>query len=54
MWPCPEDTLYETDARVLSSNFVVYSAYQLARGVTLLVKCTLGVSVDLVYVDAMG
>lgn len=41
------------DVRVLSSDFVVYSACgnQLARGVSLLVKLSLDVKVDLVHVD---
>lgn len=43
----------DIDAHVLSSDFVVYSAYgdQLARSVSWLVKCSLGVRVDLVHVN---
>lgn len=43
-------------ASVLSNDFVVYSAYgdRQARGVSLLVKHSLGARVDLVYVDAEG
>lgn len=48
-----ENTLCEFYARVLFGDYVVYSAYgeKPARGVSLLVKPTLGARVDFVYVD---
>lgn len=48
--------LCNVDAHVLSSNFVVYSAYrdQLTWAVSLLVKHTLGAKVDLVNVHVGG
>ena len=46
----------EADSRVLSNDFVVYSAYgnRQARGVSLLVKRSLDASVDLVHADVEG
>lgn len=51
----PGDTLFEVDSRVVSSDFIVYSAYwnRQARCLFLLVKRTIGVKLDTVYVDAV-
>lgn len=47
----------EVNGHVLSSDYVIYSAYEDRRpkeGVFLLVKCALGARVDLVHIDAVA